>query len=250
MLDQLWFHAPRPCPDAALRLYCFHHAGGGAAVYRGWPEAVGPGVEIVAVRLPGRENRFGEPRFRRMADVVEALRGPLRAGLDRPYAFFGHSLGALVAYETARVLVRDAVPPPVHLFAAASPFPDRGWPLLPGGQLHALPDDALIERLRGYGGLPESVLAQQAMLDIMLPTIRDDLEIGSTYQAPGTGLLRCPVTVLAGARDEMVSQEGLAGWRMSTTGPFQTRVIHGGHFFVTESIADTVGSVLAALGLR
>jgi surfactin synthase thioesterase subunit len=250
MLDQLWFHAPQPCPDAALRLYCFHHAGGGAAAYRGWPEAVGPGVEIVAIRLPGRENRFAEPRFRRMTDVVEALRGPLRAGLDRPYAFFGHSLGALVAYETARVLVRDGCPPPVHLFAAASPFPDRESPRGPGSQLHAVPDDVLIERLGRYGGLPESLLAQQAMLAVMLPTIRDDLEIGATYLAAGTGGLPCPVTVLAGADDQTVSQEGLASWRMATSGSFQIRVLRGGHFFVTESVAETAGNVLTALGLR
>jgi medium-chain acyl-[acyl-carrier-protein] hydrolase len=248
MLDQLWFHAPRPCPDAALRLYCFHHAGGGAAAYRGWPAAVGPCVEIVAVRLPGRENRFAEPRFRRMADVVEALEGPLRAGLDRPYAFFGHSLGALVAYETARVLARDGCPPPVHLFAAASPFPDREW--RHGSRLHTLPDDVLIERLRGYGGLPEPVPAQQGMLAVMLPTIRDDLEVGATYRAPGTGGLPCPVTVLTGADDQTVSPEGLANWRMATSGSFQIRVIRGGHFFVTESVADTAGNVLTALGLR
>jgi medium-chain acyl-[acyl-carrier-protein] hydrolase len=250
MLDQLWFHAPRPCPDAALRMYCFHHAGGGAAAYRGWPEAIGPSVEIVAVRLPGRENRFVEPRFRSMADVVQALRGPLRAGLDRPYAFLGHSLGALVAYETARALVRDACPPPVHLFAAASPFPDRERPRSPGSRLHALPDDVLIERLRAYGGLPESALAQREMIAVMLPTIRDDLEIGSTYEAPGTGLLPCPITVLAGTDDHTTSQEGLANWRTATTGPFRIRVIRGGHFFVTESVEGTAGSVLAALGLR
>ena len=169
-----------------MRLYCFHHAGGGAAAYRGWPDAAGTGIEIVAVRLPGRENRFVEPRFRRMTDVAEALRGPLRAGLDRPYAFFGHSLGALVAYETALMLARDAAPPPVHLFAAASPFPDRDEASGPGSPLHALPDDSLIERLREYGGIPGSVLAERGLLAVMLPTIRDDLDSGplTGHRAP------------------------------------------------------------------
>jgi len=127
-----------------MRLYCFHHAGGGAATYRAWPELVGSDVEIAAVRLPGRENRFAEPRFRRMADVIAALHGPLSASLDRPFAFFGHSLGALVAFETARVLHRAGGPGPVHLFAAASPAPGHGGR---GDPLYALPTAALIDRL-------------------------------------------------------------------------------------------------------
>jgi medium-chain acyl-[acyl-carrier-protein] hydrolase len=249
VLDRQWFYLPRPSPDAALRLYCFHHAGGGAAAYRGWPDLVGTSIEIIAVRLPGRENRFAESRFRRMADVVEALQGPLRAGLDRPYAFFGHSLGALVAYETALMLARDAALPPAHLFAAASPFPDRERPDGPGGPLHALPDDTLIERLREYGGIPASILAQRGLLAVMLPTIRDDLELGSTYRAPCTGALSCPVTALAGADDGTVSEQDIARWRAATSGPFHVRVISGGHFFATEAVADTVGIVLAVLGL-
>jgi medium-chain acyl-[acyl-carrier-protein] hydrolase len=249
MLDQQWFHMPRPCPDAALRLYCFHHAGGGAAAYRGWPEAVGTGIEIVAVRLPGRENRFAEPRFRRMADVIEALRGPLRADLDRPYAFFGHSLGALVAYETALMLARDAALQPAHLFVAASPFPDRERPGSRDSPIHALPDGALIERLREYGGLSGAVLAQRGLLGIMLPTIRDDLEIGSTYRAPAPAVLSCPVTALSGADDRTVSEQDIVRWRAATSGPFHVRVIRGGHFFATEAVADTAETVLAALGM-
>ena len=129
----------------------------------------------------------------------------------------------------------------------------RERPRGPDSQPHALSDDVLIEWLRGYGGLPEVALAQREMIAVMLPTIRDDLEIGTTYEAPGPGLLPCPVTVLAGTDDPATSQEELASWRTVTTGPFRIRVIRvirGGHFFVTESVAETAGTVLAALGLR
>jgi surfactin synthase thioesterase subunit len=247
MLDQLWFHVPRPRGEAALRLYCFPHAGGGASAYRSWPELIGADVEVVAVRLPGRESRFAEPRFRRMADVVAALCGPLSASLDRPFAFFGHSLGALVAFETACVLARAGAPSPVHLLAAASPAPGRGGR---DGPLHTLPAHALIDRLREYGGLPEPVLAQHALLSVLLPTIRDDLEIGYAYHAADIGCLRCPVTVLGGVDDRSVSAEDLAGWEAVTDGPFAIRLVPGGHFFVGEAGASTMASIVEALNLR
>jgi medium-chain acyl-[acyl-carrier-protein] hydrolase len=244
VLDRLWFYVPRPCPEARLRLYCFHHAGGGAATYRAWPELVGRDVEIAAVRLPGRENRFAEPRFRRMADVIAALHGPLRASLDRPFAFFGHSLGALVAFETARVLHRGGGPAPVHLFAAASPAPGHGGR---GAPLYTLPAADLIGRLREYGGLPDAVLAQHTLLDVLLPVIRDDLELGYTYHATAGGRLRCPITVLGGTDDPMMSPDDLTRWRTAAEGPFQIHLVPGGHFFVTEAAASTTASVVSAL---
>jgi medium-chain acyl-[acyl-carrier-protein] hydrolase len=247
VLDRLWFHVPRPCPDAALRLYCFHHAGGGAAEYRAWPDLLGSRVEVAAVRLPGRESRFAEPRFQRMTDVVAALQGPLSASLDRPFAFFGHSLGALVAFEMARVVARAGGPDPRHLFAAASPAPGRGGR---GEPLHTLAADDLIERLRKWGGLPEPLAAQRGLISVLLPTIRDDLRIGYDYHAAATGRLRCPVMVLGGVDDQTVSRADLTGWRAATEGPFQIRLVPGGHFFVTEAAADTTASVMTALGLR
>lgn len=227
-----------------MRLYCFHHAGGGASAYRAWPELVGCGVEIAAVRLPGRENRFAEPRFRRIADVVAALHGPLSASLDRPFAFFGHSLGALVAFETARVIDLAGGPGPAHLFAAASPAPGQGGR---GDPLHTLPDHALIGRLHEYGGLPPPVLAQHALLGVLLPTIRDDLEMGHAYHATARGRLRCPITVLGGVDDPTVSLDDLARWQAVTEGPFQIRLVPGGHFFVTEAAAPATASVTKTL---
>src|SRR5690242_12788229 len=164
-----------------MRLFCFPHAGGGASVYRHWPAALGEQIEVVAVRLPGRENRFGEPRYRRMAPVATDLRAVLWPWLGLPYAFFGHSLGALIAFETARRLTASGAAGPVHVFAAACRSP---WATPAGPDLHTLPTGALIERLRGYGGLPTEDLADPDLLRVTLPTIRDDFEIGETYR-PG-----------------------------------------------------------------
>lgn len=241
MLDPRWFLVPRPRPGARLRLFCFAHAGGGAAVYRAWPDLVGADIEVAAIRLPGRESRFAEPCFRSMTDAVEALCDALEPGLDKPFAFFGHSLGALLAHATARAL-RD-VGRPVHLFAAASGAPGHGT----SEPLHTLPADALVERLRAYGGMPDPVLRQDALIGVLLPTIRADLELAHAYR-PAPGLLTCPVTVLGGTRDRTLGPGGLGAWRAVTEGDFRMRLVPGGHFFVSDQAERTTAEVMAALG--
>jgi surfactin synthase thioesterase subunit len=243
MLDPHWFLVPRPRPGAGLRLFCFPHAGGGAAAYRAWPDLVGADIEVAAIRLPGRESRFAEPCFRTMADAVEALCDALEPGLDLPFAFFGHSLGALLAHATARAL--GVAGRPVHLFAAASGAPGHGS----REPLHTLPADALVERLRAYGGLPDQVLHQDALISLLLPTIRADLELGYAYR-PTPGLLTCPVTALGGVDDRTVEPSGLGAWRDVTEGLFRMHLLPGGHFFVSDQAERTAAEVVAALGAR
>lgn len=245
MPDSLWFHRPAPRPAAELRLFCFPHAGGGAAAFRGWPDLLDEDIEVVAVRLPGRESRFAEPRYRRMAQLSQDLSAALRPLLDRPYGFFGHSLGALVAFETARRLVADAAPAPVHLFAAACRAPQLP---LDEPALHDLPSAALIERLCEYGGMPAEVLDQRDLLHVLLPTIRDDFELAETYRPARTGGLACPVTALGGRADGSVTNADLAAWRSTTTGPFSVVLVPGGHFAV--NLPESRATALIGPALR
>jgi medium-chain acyl-[acyl-carrier-protein] hydrolase len=246
MPDPAWFHVPVPRPDAPLRLICFPHAGGGAAAFRGWPDLMGRYIEVAAARLPGRENRFAEPRLRRMPDAVRALTAALLPSLDRPYALFGHSLGALLAYETARALAAAGRPEPVHLVVAASRAPGHQQD---GPPLHSLPDDAaFVARLREFGGLPDEVLAQTALISVLLPTVRDDFELAESYRPPPGPPLHCPVTALAGSADRTAGSADLERWRTATTGPFRVRTAPGGHFFVSDAAATTAALVKDALG--
>jgi medium-chain acyl-[acyl-carrier-protein] hydrolase len=245
MPDGLWFQRLAPGSEAGPLLFCFPAAGGGAAAYRAWAGQLGADIEVVGIRLPGRENRFAERRYRRMPELAADLTAALRPWLTRPFAFFGHSLGALVAFETARRLAASG-PEPVHLFAAACRAPQ-----LPAEEprLHDLPSGALVERLRRYGGMPAEVLAERDLLRTLLPMIRDDFEIAESYRPARVGGLRCPVTALGGAADRSVSRSDLAAWRGSTTGPFELATVPGGHFAVgrpESGVPALVGSTLRA----
>ncbi len=227
-----------------MRLFCFPHAGGGAAAYRSWPDLIGEDIDIVAVRLPGRENRVVERRYRRMADAVTDLCPVIRPLLTLPYAFFGHSLGTLVAFALACRLDEGDAPAAAHLFAAASRAP-HAPPR--GPALYDLPAGALIEQLRAYGGMPAEVLEQRDLLQVLLPTIRDDFELGETYRPARAARLGCPVTALGGAADETVSRQDLAAWQDVTTGPFELAVVPGGHFAASRAESGVTALVGAAL---
>lgn len=230
-------------PEAATRLFCFPHAGGGAATCRDWPDRVGADIEVVGVRLPGRESRFAERRYRRMAAAVTDLCAALRPHLTGRYAFFGHSLGALLGYEAARRLA-TAGTGPAHLFVAGCAAPHR-----PGveGPLRDLPADAFIARLRDYGGMPAEVLAQPDLVRVMLPTIRDDFEIVETYRPGPVGSLRCPVTAWGGDADRTVSVPDLSAWADVTGDRFAMDMFTGDHFFVSDPACDVPERIRAAL---
>jgi medium-chain acyl-[acyl-carrier-protein] hydrolase len=231
-----WLHGRRPNPRAALRLFCFPHSGAGASTYRGWPEALPATVEACPVQLPGRETRMSEPAFRRVSDLVPALADGLRPWLDRPFAFFGHSLGAIVAFELARHLRSLGRPGPARLVVSAH----RG-PRFPGDtRIHGLPDDEFEQQLREMGGTPDEVLRNGELKQLLFPILRADFEMSETYQyAPGEPL-DCPVSAYGGLQDRHVGRDTLQPWRDETRGVFQLRMFPGGHFFVQERRVDVI----------
>jgi surfactin synthase thioesterase subunit len=228
-----WVVRPKPSPLARLRLFCFPWAGVGAAVYRSWPAALSADVEVCAVRPPGRESRFREPPYTDLLQLAEAAAEGIRPYLTVPFALFGHSLGASVAFEITRYLHRTADALPVHLFVSG-----RRPPRLPSrdADMHALPDDEFVAEIcRRYGGIPDQVLHDRELLALLLPCLRADITAVETYGYSAGEPLACPMSVFGGTEDPRVPLDELEGWRQETTGPFTVELLPGDHFFVESA---------------
>lgn len=236
---------PAVLPEAGLRLFCFPHAGVGASAYRAWPDLL-PKAEIgvCPVQLPGRENRLGEPAARDVGQLVDALFSEVADRLDRPFALFGHSLGALVAFEFARLLRDRGAPLPVHLFVSGRIAPQLADPR---EKLNDLPDAGLRARLAELGGIPSAVLDDPDLLTLLLPLLRADLAVNENYRYRPGPPLPVPITAFGGARDPKVSAVELRAWAEQTSGQFTDRMLPGGHFFVQESVRSLLGHLVTGL---
>jgi medium-chain acyl-[acyl-carrier-protein] hydrolase len=229
-----WVLFQMPNPAAALRLFCFHYAGGNAQVFQGWPGRLPHGVEIGAIQLPGRSDRLGEPHIRRLLPLSRIVAQELLPYLDKPFVFFGHSLGALLCFETARSLRRENRRQPSHIFVSATEAPHRRSM---GESLSGLPKGALVKKLQEFNGTPIEVLQNDELLDLMLPTIRADFELCETYEYHPESPLECPMTIYGGLEDHKVEAERLAAWSEMTMGAFEIRMFPGGHFYLNSSRA-------------
>lgn len=217
-------------PRATLRLLCFHHAGGAAHVFREWPARLPKTIEVCPVQLPGHGTRMGEPPLTDRARLVDEAIAGLRGELVGSFAFFGHSLGALVAFLVARELRRRRMPGPKHLFVAARVAPSEPPPAEP---LHRLPDREFVERVRRrYNAIPDAVANAPELLALFLPMMRADLGLHETYVHAPEPPLECPITAFGGTRDAIVTKADLEAWGPETSAGFSLRMIEGDHFFV------------------
>lgn len=223
-----WFPSLKQQTGVRLRLFCFPYAGGGTAVFRGWAERLPAWIGVCPARLPGRESRLAEPAFDRVEPLVEALFGVLREHLEAPYALFGHSLGALVAFELARRLEREGRPRPVALVVASARAPQfRLEPLL-----EAEPDEeAFIEELRRLGG-GEALLENEELRKLMLPVLRADCALARRYCYEPGPPLAVPIRAYAGSSDARLDRAALEAWKDQTRSTFRLRFFAGGHFFL------------------
>jgi len=226
----VWLRCPQPRPQARLRLFCFPYAGGGAAAYRTWPNHLPGDVEVCAIQLPGRDERLGETPYSDLVTLLEALAEGLAPRLEAPYAVFGHSLGALLAYELVRHQRRRGGNLPVHLFVSA-----RRAPHVPSREppCHLLPEQAFIQALvRRYNGIPQAILAEPAVMRLFLPVLRADFSVMETYRFVAEDPLDQAITAFGGLDDQVVSRADLETWRMTTRGECAIHMIPGGHFFL------------------
>ena len=238
-----WFVRPEPRPGAPLRLYCLPSAGGGVGLFRAWPPLLPDDVEVCAVQLPGRDARRAEPPFSRLTPLVLALADALASEPARPYALYGHSMGARIAFELAREQRRRGRPGPQLLVVSG-----RRAPHVPERDpLHALGDPQLIARLSRIGGTPEAVLREPELMAIFLPTVRADFAVNELEDHRDEPPLGCPILAYAGSHDERCRPDELDAWRDHTAGAFAQAVLPGAHFFIQSAARELLSSLGRAL---
>jgi medium-chain acyl-[acyl-carrier-protein] hydrolase len=235
---------PRLRDGAALRLFCFPYAGAGASLFSTWQARLPPEIEVCPVQLPGRESRWREAPLTLCGPLLEGVARALEPALDRPFALFGHSLGALLAFELARYLRRHAGVAPRRLFVSAHRAPH-----LPrsGVPFHVLPDAAFVEHVRRLGGTPAEVFEQPALRRLVVSLLRADLALCETYVYRAEAPLTCPIVACGAVQDRLVRPPELAAWRRHTRGPFALRLFPGDHFFVRGAAAPLLRAIAADL---
>jgi len=225
-----WYSRLDGGPPGTLRLFCFPHAGANSYVFRPWARHLPPSVEIWGVHLPGRAPRLRERPCTRMTSLVPTLAAHLPCTL--PFAFYGHSNGALVAFEVARWLHRAGAAVPRHLFLSGQAAPQRPPRHAP---LHQLVDEEMVHALRRFQGMPQDVLDSAELMQLLLPVIRADFELSETYVHERSEPLPCGVTCFGGREDDEATHEDLLQWREHTRGGFRVHSFEGGHFFLFQS---------------
>ena len=221
-----WFPTRQPRPNARLRVFCFPFAGGGASVYNGWGTALPADVELVAVQLPGRERRILEPPFRKIPPLLDALEPVLAPLLDKPFIFFGYSMGTRVALALTQRWQARGAPLPLGMVVAAAGAPHRERP-----SRDELDDPAFIELLRRYEGTPPEVFSHKELLDMVLPLLRADFAIADTV-LPALPV-RCPISAYGSDDDPHVPLKDLERWsELTMSGDFRSRRFPGKHFFL------------------
>ncbi len=224
---------------AEMILFCFAHAGGNSAFFRTWEKLLLPEIQVKAITLPGRGARHKEQPFTKMERLVEQLFCELVAYVDRPFALFGHSLGAAIAYEVTREFCNHNQNP-LWLFASA-----RRAPHMPPKQrqIYNLPSNDLLANLNRLNGTPYEVLKDQSLMEALLPSIRADFELNETYALSDLSPLPVSISAFVGNNDPEVNPKEMYAWRDVTSGEFSLRVFEGDHFYLDIGKQDVLASI-------
>jgi medium-chain acyl-[acyl-carrier-protein] hydrolase len=236
-----------PDPAAQIRLFCFPNAGGGVALLHSWLNGLPAAIQLCPIHLPGRDKRRAETPFVRMNSLVRSVCDALEPFLGLPFALFGHSLGALTAFEVARELRRRSLASPARLFASAHRAPQIPRTLAP---IHHLPEPAFIEGLiQRYDAIPAVVLTDKQLMDMFLPALRADLEILETYVYQPDPPLTCPISAFGGVLDSTVAKGQLEAWQQQTDSSFRLQMFPGKHFFLKEARPEVLQVICSDLSL-
>ncbi len=244
-----WFARPTPRKSARLDLYCFPYAGGNSAIFHGWSEYLQTEVELRVAQLPGREQRMRESPLTSMLTAVERLGSVLAEGSGRRYALFGHSMGALLAFELVRWLRRSNCPLPELLIASGCPAPHLSRADAP---IHGLPDDEFLRRVARLNGIPREVFEHPELRSLALGPLRADFTMFETYEYRREAPLGVPIVALGADADTSARVSAVRAWEAHTLVGFRFHQFAGDHFFLlrdrrklVEAVASELDVVLA-----
>jgi len=236
--------AARPAPR--LRLFCLPYGGGGTSAFTEWPSLLPGDIEVIAIQLPGREDRISDDAFTEVRPLVRSLTQAVRPYLTMPAAIFGHSSGGAMAFELAISLRQRLRAEPAHLFISGQPAPGATG----RRQLHRLPDEEFARFIGELGGTNTELLADEDARSVILPPLRADFTMWERHEFSASSPLSVPITVFGGAEDPLVQAGDLAQWEQQTTGSFRQRLFPGGHFFVqshSRMLIEEIERDLAAI---
>jgi surfactin synthase thioesterase subunit len=231
-----------------MRLFCFPYAGGGASVYHNWGRLLPDWLECLAIKLPGREDRIREQPLTSIDTLVDRLVAELLPVLNKPFAFYGHSMGAILALEVALRLRRSQGPSPCALFLSAYPAPTQG-PAASGQPVRVqnLSDSELLQEVLAFQGTPSAAWKNPELLELVLPVLRADFALCDTHVLSDPEPLECPLTVFGGWQDPKVTRPELERWRSRTAGRFEIEMLPGDHFFLSSSVGTLLPLITGAL---
>lgn len=235
-----WIAYYKPRASARLRLFCFHYAGGSASAFRTWPDALPEEIEVCPIQLPGREQCLWEPPFTRVSFLLDHMHCALQPYMDLPFAFVGHSMGAVIAFELARELRRQNHEGPFRVFVSGCRAPQ-----LPNPKpfVHLLSEEQLIAHLRRHKGTSESVLQNADLMHLLLPIIQADFALYETYVYEEQEPLACPITAFGGLQDIEASGSDLAAWQGQTRSAFALHMYSGDHFFLHSAQVELLHQI-------
>ncbi|MEV7727463.1 alpha/beta fold hydrolase [Streptomyces sp. NPDC087917] len=244
--DTTWLRRFGPAPADRPVLVCLPHAGGAASAYLPLSRALAGGLDVLAVQYPGRQDRRREQPFTALTDLADAVARAVAPLTGRPYAVFGHSMGAVVGYETVRRLAALGLPLPRRLYVSG-----RGAPTpVPAVHDRLVTDAQVLAAVAMLGGTGRAVLDDPEMLEMLLPTLRADYRALGSYGWSGGDPLPVPVTALIGDSDPVVTVAEAAGWRAQTRADFSLQVLPGGHFYLHEQLPRVAGVITDGLAAR
>ena len=227
-----WITNLKSNSSASLRLFCFPYAGGNSYIFRPWLDRIPKTIEICPIELPGRGFQIKSAPYRQIEPLVKAIATAILPYLNKPFAFFGHSMGGLVSFELARFIRRQYNLEPVHLFISGRRAPQTKDAKPP---IHGLPQAEFIQELRQLNGTPEAVLNNNELMELLVPTLRADFAVLENYNYTPEAPLSCPISVFGGLQDREVELEQLEAWREQTYSLFSLKMLTGNHFFIHSS---------------
>jgi medium-chain acyl-[acyl-carrier-protein] hydrolase len=244
--NSVWVKKIRADSSAKLRLFCLPYAGGWSQIYRPWGNLLSDEIELCLIELPGRGPRLCEAPRTNLSLLVQEIAINIQPYLDQPFAFFGHSMGALLCFELTRLLHKQGYPYPKHLFLSGYRAPHLRADRPP---IHNLSEPEFIEEVRRLEGTPENVLVNVELRELIFPALRADFQAIETYRYQPGLPLDCPITVFGGLQDRGVSITTLESWRQYTIDKFRLQLFSGNHFFLHEAQSQLIQEIHQQLGI-